>query len=114
MNTTAEKIKKRILVKIYTIWFIKRVIPLVLIQILVLATALKIFAKNTFVSKVLQNASLAADSGYWAFFKYLGLAFLNTHPLTQIAILIGLGFGALIIRDITRSLMTYKSMWMRE
>ncbi|MEK9170216.1 MAG: hypothetical protein AAB674_01055 [Patescibacteria group bacterium] len=114
MNTTAEKIKNKILVRVYILWFLKRVIPLIILQILILALALKIFANNVFVSSVLQNVSVAARSGYWEFLKYLSVAFLGTRPLIQVAILIGLGIGALIIRDVMRSFMTYKSMWMRE
>jgi len=114
MDKTPEKIKRKILIKIYTLWFLKRVVPLIIIQAMILVLALKIFANNVFVSKVLQNSSVAADSGYWIFFKYIGLAILSARPLTQIAILIGLGIGALIIRDILRSLLTYKTMWIRK
>ena len=110
MNDESGKIKKRILVKIYTVWFLRRILPLIIIQVVVLALALKIFAKNLFVSMVLKNAAQAADAGYWIFLKYLGAAFLETRPLTQIIILIGLGVVALIIRDIIRSLFAYKSM----
>lgn len=106
--------KKRILLKIYTLWFLNRVIPLIIIQVLILALALKIFANNVFVSKVLKNSSQIANFGYWDLLKYLIISFINTRPLTQIAILIGLGIGALIIRDIIRSFMTYKTMWIRE
>jgi len=108
-----ENIKKRILARIYIIWFIKRVIPLIIIQILALAVALKLFAKNVFVSKVLQNSSIAADSGYWIFSKYLAVSFLNTRPIIQICILLGLGISALLIRDFIRSMLTYKSMWIK-
>lgn len=108
-----ETIKKRILARVYISWFIKRVIPLIIIQALALAAALKLFAKNVFVSRVLQNASVAADSGYWVFSKYLLISFLNTRPIIQICILLGLGLGALLIRDFIRSLMTYKAMWIK-
>jgi len=114
MGTEGIKIKKRILIKIYTVWFIKRVLPLVLVQILLLGLAVKFFADNVFVSKVLQNAIHAGDAGYLDSLKYLGLAFLQTNSLNQIAILIGLGFGALLIRDFIRSLLTYKTMWLRK
>lgn len=108
-----EKIKKRILARVYISWFIKRVIPLIIIQVLALAMALKLFAKNVFISRVLQNASVAADSGYLVFSKYLLISFLNTRPIIQTCILVGLGIGALLIRDFIRSLMTYRAMWIK-
>ena len=114
MNNETVKIKKRILVKIYTVWFFRRIFPLILAQIVLLAIALKVFANSVFVSKVLQNAIKVGDAGYWGSLKYLSISFLNTQPLTQIAILIGFGIGALIIRDVIRSLLTYKTMWLRK
>lgn len=112
-HSLKELLKNRILWKIYIAWFFRRIVPLVLLQIAVLAFALKIFAKNVFVRAVLENAVQAADSGYWEFFKYLVMSFLGTRLLIQIIILLGLGLGALIIRDLARSLFTYKAMRLR-
>jgi hypothetical protein len=105
--------KNRVLWRVYFIWFFRRIVPLMAIQAVILGLALKIFAEKVFVRAVLQNAVQVADSGYWAFFKYLVISFLGTRPLVQIAILLGLGVSALIIRDLTRSLFTYKAMRLR-
>ena len=102
-----EKLKNRLLWKIYLIWFFRRIVPLILLQLAIFSIALKTFADNVFISRVFKNAALAADSGYWTFFKYLFFSFFNTGPLTQLVILVGLGVTALIIRDISRSLFTY-------
>lgn len=99
--------KARILGKIYLIWFFRRIVPLMLIQIALVVFALKIFAKNVFVSKVLQNIGLVADRNYWEVFNYLLEAFLRTHIAVQVAILVGLGFIALLLRDIFRAIIAY-------
>lgn len=102
-----SKIKIRILGKVYLIWFLRRIIPLMVIEIAALAFTLRIFAKNVFVSMALRNIGIAADRGYWGIIKYLISSFLQTHFIIQIVILIILGFGALLLRDILKSVFTY-------
>ncbi|OGY62240.1 MAG: hypothetical protein A2745_02430 [Candidatus Harrisonbacteria bacterium RIFCSPHIGHO2_01_FULL_44_13] len=102
--------KYKILFKVYLIWFFRRILPLMVLQVLVLILALKIFAGQVFVAKVFENAAVTARAGYWDFFKYLVSAFFQTRPLIQVVILIMLGFGALILRDIGRALITYAGL----
>lgn len=104
-----DKLKNKIAWKIYVIWFFRRIIPLILLQIFILALALRIFAKNVFVAMVLKNLGQVAEGGYWQVFKYLIASFLNTRPINQVVILVLLGVFALILRDIGRSLFTYKA-----
>lgn len=106
-----ESLKNRLFWKIYVIWFLRRILPLVILQILTLALALEIFAKNVFVIKVLRNAAVGSSFNYWQTLKFLFNAFVNTHLITQVAILLVLGFGALILRDVLRSIFTYWAMW---
>ena len=65
----------KILWKVYTIWFLRRIVPLMLVQIVFLVAVLKLLAGKIFLGKVLENAALAANSNYWEFFKYLLQAF---------------------------------------
>ena len=104
-------VKNKILFRVYFVWFIKRIIPIIILQIALLAGALKIFAGNVWVKSVLDNASIQSGSGYPEFLKYLVYAFLNTKPMVQIVVIIGLGVGALIFRDLVRALVTYVLMW---
>ncbi|MBI4991807.1 MAG: hypothetical protein HZB99_01150 [Candidatus Harrisonbacteria bacterium] len=113
MNNS-EAVKNRILWKVYVVWFFRRIVPLILLQVLFFALAIQIFAKNVFVSRVLQNIGTVAENGYVPVLKYLAVSFLGTRPLTQVSILIILGVLALILRDLGRSLVAYKSMWMRK
>lgn len=107
--TTNTMLKSKILFRVYVIWFLRRIVPLVAIQIIGLVVALKLFANNVFVSKVFQNAELVAGENLWNILKYLVLAFLQTRFIIQILVLLGLGIGALILRDIGRALITYAS-----
>ena len=92
----------RILYKVYGIWFLRRIVPLMLLQIVILVGALKLLADTVFLGKILENARGAAHSSYWEFFKYLVGAFFQTNFLAQIFILSVLGVGALLLRDLVR------------
>ena len=120
MNTTnnsqevgvKELLKNRILWRIYILWFLRRIVPLIVFQIAAFILVFRIFAKNVFISKVFRNAALAADFGYWSLLQYSFAAFLNAHLITQISIILILGVAALLLRDLMRVLVTYKAMWM--
>ena len=108
-----ELLKNRILWRVYLVWFFRRILPLIAVQIVILTAALKIFSGNVFVIKVLKNGYLVANTGYWSFFKFLFYSFLGTRPLTQIVVVLGLAVTSLIIRDMIRSLFAYKAMHLR-
>lgn len=101
------RFKNKILWKVYVAWFFKRILPLIIFQIIVVAIALKILANKVFVGQVLQNATIGTNADFWGFFRYLISAFFNTSPVVQIAAFIGLGIGALILRDAARALRAY-------
>lgn len=97
----------KILWKIYVIWFFRRIVPLMLLQVAVLIVVLKLLANKVFFGRVIENASAAAGSSYWAFFKYLASAFFETHFAVQLFILLILGIGALLLRDLGRIAVNY-------
>ncbi|MDE2000945.1 MAG: hypothetical protein KGI60_00050 [Patescibacteria group bacterium] len=111
--TLRQFLKNRILWKVYTMWFLRRIVPLIVLQVAAIALALQIFAKNVFVSMVFRNAAVASEQGYWAFLGYLWYAFLNTRPLVQVTVLVILGVVALLIRDVVRMVMTYATLKVR-
>ena len=94
-------------------WFLRKILPLIAVQIVILSAALKIFSGNVFVIKVLKNGYIVANAGYWPFSKFLFYSFLGTRHLTQAAIILGLAVTSLIIRDIGRSILAYKAMHLR-
>ena len=83
------------------------------LQAVIVGFALKLFANKVFVGQVFANAGVAANSGYGNFFKYLFEAFFQTRPVVQISVLIILGLGALILRDIGRAILTYSGTFGR-
>ncbi len=111
--TLRELLKDRILLRVYLSWFVRRIIPIMIFQVVVLALALELFAQNVFVAHVFSNVALVAGQGYWAVLLYLLASFLHTRPLVQFAILVLLGVIALLIRDLFRAVIAYHDMWVR-
>lgn len=106
--------KNKILWKVYIIWFFRKILPLMVLQALIVGIGFKIFADKVFISQVLANAGVAANSGYFEFFKYLIEAFYKIRIIMQLAALFILGIGALILRDIVRAIMVYAgTFWKR-
>lgn len=97
----------KILWKIYIIWFFRRIVPLMLIQVAGLIVILKLLANKVFFGRVIENASVAAGSNYWEFFKYLLSAFFEARVAVQFFILLILGIGALLLRDLGRITINY-------
>lgn len=113
MPSLTHQLQNKIAWKIYSIWFVRRIVPLIALQVLALALALKIFSRNVFVAMVLKNIGQVAERGYWEVLKYMVASFLATKPLTQITIFVLFGVIALILRDAARALASFKLMRMR-
>ncbi len=97
----------RILFKVYTVWFLRRILPLIIAQVLFLVLVLRILASKIFFGRVLENAASAAGSSYWEFSRYLFGAFFQTSFKIQLVILLALGIGALVLRDLGRAGINY-------
>lgn len=112
--TVNQFLKNRILWRIYLLWFLRRIMPLIVLQVAVFALVVRIFARSVYISMVFQNSAVVAASSYWAVLKYLFVSFLNTRPLIQAAILVILGVLSLLFRDLAKALFAYKAMWLRK
>ena len=112
--TLTDFLKNRILWKVYVLWFVRRIVPLMLLQVAVIVVSLKLFGDNVFVSKVLQNIGVVSGSGYWEVFKYLVAIFARTRLIVQAVVVLALGVVALLLRDVIRSIFTYRSLWRRK
>lgn len=111
--TIGHFLKNRILWKVYFMWFLRRIVPLIVLQVAVFALAFRILANNVFVSRVFANAASVSERGYWDLLKYIISSFMNTNPITQVVLLIILGILSLLIRDVVRMMVAYQSMWIR-
>src|SRR3989344_9475853 len=104
-----NNLKSKILWKVYTAWFLKRILPLVVLEVLVIVGALYALAQFVFVEQVVSNAFLNSASNPWRLVVFLSYAFLSTHWFTKIDIVLFLGLGALLLRDFGRTVASYRS-----
>lgn len=115
MQNNANKImnnssgfKTQILWKVYLVWFFRRILPLVALEVLVLGAAVYFLARFIFVEKVISNTLAAAANNPLVIFTYLFYAFLGTTLINKVLIIALLSIGALLLRDIGRTLVSYR------
>jgi len=99
---------KHILFRVYVVWFFRRIVPLMALEVVAAAAFLKLFARAVFVERVLENAATGRVS-LWGIVAYFFKAYLRTELVVQAAILLVLGLGALVLRDVGRALF----IWLR-
>lgn len=97
---------KHILLRVYIVWFFRRILPLMALEVILAAVFLKIFANAVFVERTFQNASLGRES-IWGIVRYLLAAYINTEFAVQLAILLILGIAALLLRDLGRAVIIF-------
>ncbi len=97
---------KHILLRVYIVWFFRRILPLMALEVIGAAVFLKVFANAVFVERTLANASLGRES-VWGIVRYLVAAYMNTEFVVQLAILLVLGIAALLLRDLGRAVVIF-------
>lgn len=102
MNTQNINIqlKNRIMHRVYGIWFVRRVLPRLLIEGAVAFIIVRELANRVFVNHVLSNAALHTFARTpLEFVQYFGRAFMNTESLTQILLAGSFILASLLVRD---------------
>ena len=100
-------VKNRIAWKVYLVWLFKRIIPLFILELVLVVLALWILGRLVFVQQVFTNAFLASAQNPLTLAMYMFRAFWATSVLKKAIVLIFLGFGVLIMRDMGRALNSY-------
>ena len=100
--------KNRIIWKVYSAWFFKRILPLFLLELAMITGGLYIVARFVFVEKVVSHTLFLASANPLELFYYLLYAFAKTKWLTKLAIIALLSFGVLVLRDAGRVLSSYR------
>lgn len=109
MNNTNNIFKNKIIWRVYIAWFFKRILPLLILEVLFLAVAAYFFAQYVFIERVVDNTLIGAARNPFQMFSYLFWAFLQAGLLKQIAAVALLALGALLLRDFGRTVASYYS-----
>jgi len=108
MNTNNNhSLCKRIMRRVYFIWFAKKVAPYVLIELALFIGFLNLIGHNVFVSKVMQYAgqilaNSSIDPMVWA--NFVLNTFLGTELIIQLAVLGSLAMMVLVFKNFITSL----------
>ena len=97
-------LRSKILWKVYLAWFLKKILPLLVLEILILGVAIFFFARYVFIAKVVDNALLNAVHNPLQIFSFMFFAFLATSWLKKIVVVVFLGLGVLLLGDLGRVL----------
>ncbi|KKS96783.1 MAG: hypothetical protein UV75_C0002G0096 [Candidatus Giovannonibacteria bacterium GW2011_GWA1_43_15] len=100
----ANDLKKRIMRRVYGIWFVKRVIPMAGGSALFMGIAMKETAGRFFVAKIFSNFMEVAGTNAWAIPNFIASALNKLEPsalvLTAGAGLVGFVLAVKLLRSI--------------
>ena len=100
-----KNIKRRLMFRIYAIWFFQRLFHPVTIEIIALTFLFVTLQYFVSLGNVLWNMQVATSPQ--AFFSFVGSALRNTEPAVLVAILAGMFTVALIVRDVRAVFFAY-------
>ncbi len=105
-----KNLKERVMKRVFGFWFLKSVIPLLVIEFGGIALALYLFARLVFIRQVVHNALGAALGNPYRFMGYLWGAFLHASFAVEglmVILVVGL---VLVLKNINRIIISYALM----
>lgn len=107
-NILSPHIKKIIMRRVRVIWFVRRVLPLLILETAAVALVVRQLAQSIFFNHVLQNAVVHTFSrSPVTIVDFFFRAFLNTESAIQLLVLGSILVGMLFARDALRTLRAF-------
>ncbi|OGF63382.1 hypothetical protein A2926_03990 [Candidatus Giovannonibacteria bacterium RIFCSPLOWO2_01_FULL_44_40] len=99
-----NKLKKRIMRRVYAIWFIRRGLPMVAGSVVSFYIAMTVTAERFFVAQIFSNLTVAAHSGFLGMSKFIISALNSVEPsvlvLISIAGIVSFALAVKLLRSI--------------
>lgn len=114
MNNSNHQLKTKVMKRVYGFWFLRSMIPLLVIEFLGIICALYFFARFVFIGQVVNSALIVSLGNPYRFAMYFLSAFLNARHIVQALIILLLAVLAFILRDVNKSIISYAVMRRRE
>ncbi|MBI2122398.1 MAG: hypothetical protein HYT98_04770 [Candidatus Sungbacteria bacterium] len=102
---SSKRFKGEILRRVYRIWLFRKMLPVIIAEVVGLAAILYIFSRTVFIQRVLENALSASFSGPTGILSFGVAAFSSASGATQILSVIILVLIAFILRHLTQALL---------
>ncbi len=101
-------IQQRIMLRIYMIWLFRRVLPVVIFQVLFVILALHLFASSVFVLRVFESAAGAYEGGIWNFISFAVVLLWKSKLAVKIEILAMLFVGYSMLLYLKKAIVAYE------
>jgi hypothetical protein len=101
-----EQLKSKIMRRVYFIWFVRKVAPRFLAEVVLFGTFLYVIGRNVFIAKVFQYmgqifGNHSIDPAVWSSFAFN--TFVNTELIVQLSVLGSIAVIFFIFRDVFKS-----------
>ena len=107
MNTN-EQLQENIMRRVYGVWFLRRVLPVAIFEVLFIALAVNLFAESVFIARVVENAVGILKDSPWAVASFLWSAFWNSRLEVKIEVASAFLMGALFLWSVKRAIVSYE------
>lgn len=94
--------------KIYRVWFVRRVLPVVVFEVFSVMLGAHLFSRSVYVVRVLEGAAAATTESPFRLFNYLWYALLHSRVEVKVEIAIALVFAGLFLWSIKRAIVSYE------
>ncbi len=100
----ANYLKRRIMRRVYGIWFVRRALPVGMCSVASVYLALMVTAERFFVAEIMRSFRVVVENNIWGLPKYIEAALNNTQPhvliLISMAGLIGFILAIKLLRSV--------------
>ena len=104
---TAARIKNSIMIRVYGIWLLKRVLPIVIFEGLLLLIAARLFGDDVFVAAVVESLGNALKVGSWNVVSFVVSTLINSRFVVKMEILTGLLMIVFLIWSVGKAVVSY-------
>ena len=104
-SDTNSRIKGQILRQVYRVWLFRKLLPVVILEVMVLAVILYQLGQAVFMQRILENALGVLFSNPGQIFSFVISAFVGAPLATKLLGFAVLAFIALLIRHLTQGIL---------
>jgi len=100
----ANYLKRRIMRRIYGIWFVRRALPVGMCSVASIYLALMVTAERFFVAEIMRSFRVVVENNVWGLPKYIEAALNNAEPHVLVLIsmtgLVGFILAVKLLRNV--------------
>ncbi len=99
------KLKGQVLRQVYRVWLFRKLLPVVLLEVVILAAVLYQLGQTVFMQRILENALGILFNDPKQIFSFIFLAFVGASLATKVLGFIVLAAVAFLIRHVTQGIL---------